>query len=333
MSPENYELFNRQYELVVRDPSEILTIRHLDLQAKILKTSTAKPSEAEITILNPTREHKEFLRRSNLNVSLSAGFGDNIGQIFKGSNEYTPTKKEPTDWLITLNCRDGAINYSTINISKSFKKGTPLQQVIKAVIKELKLPPAMQDGLDKINELAEGTIQTELLKRKYDKQQQAKKNGRKKGKKDLTFEEFQAKENAKAKARQQNADQVKLLKSEAFVGAGFQELDVICKTYGLKWTITDQVLHVMPAGAPVHGEIILLNRRSGLLGSPEPQEDGAMKVKSLLRHEFNPNVLVFIESRDWNAPFLIKTVEHNLDTMGGGESWYSELECNPYDAS
>jgi hypothetical protein len=333
MSLEKYELYDRQYELVIKDAAEALTIRHLDLQAKIKKTSTSKPSEAEITILNMTKAHKEFVRRAGLNVMLSAGFGDNIGQIFKGSNEYTPTKKEPTDWLCSLNARDGAINYSTINFSMSFKKGTPIQNVIKAFIKKLKLPPAMQDGLDKINELAEGTIKLDQLKRKYDKQQQSKKNGRKKNKKDQTFEEFQAKETAKAKDRQQNADQVKLLKAEAYVDAGFEELDVLCRAYGLKYTVTDQVLHIMPAGAPVSSEIILLNWRSGLLGSPEPQEDGAMKIRSLLRHEYNPNVLVFVESRDWNAPFLIKTVEHNLDTMGAGESWYSDLECIPYDAS
>ncbi len=327
---EKYELYNRQYELVIKDAKEALTIRHLDLQAKIKKTSTSKPNEAEITILNMNKAHQEFVRRAGLNVTLLAGFGDNIGQIFKGSNEYTPTKKEPTDWLYTLNARDGAINYSTINVSMPFKKGTPIQTVIKAFIKKLKLPPAMQDGLDKINELAEGAIKLDQLKRKYDRQQQAKRIGRKRGKKDQTYEEFIAEETAKNKARQQNADVVKTKKSKVYVGAGFKELDLICATYGLKCDITDQTIHIMPLGAPVTSEIILLNRRSGLLGSPEPQEDGAMKIRSLLRHEFNPNVLVFVESRDWNAPFLIKTVEHNLDTMGGGESWYSDLECNPY---
>lgn len=334
-SLHKYELYDRQYELRIRDTEEELIIRHLDLKGKIKKTSDSTPNEAEITVLNMTPAHKEFVRRKHLNLTLAAGFNDNIGDLFKGSTEYTPTQKDPTDWLITMKARDGAINYSGINISKSFKKGTPVEKMIKAIIKEMKLPPAMQNGLDKINELAEGAIKTQQLQLKYERQiakaKAAKNRGRKRNTKDMTFEEFQAKELASQGARKANADQVKTLKTEVLKNAAVEELNAICRTYGLKWQITDQTISVVPAGSPITNEIILLNYRSGLLGSPEPQEDGSMKIRSLLRFEYNPNVLVFVESRDHQGAYLIKTVEHDLDTMGTGDSWISELECNSYD--
>lgn len=295
-------------------------------------TSDTKPNEAEISIYNLKPEHKAFVRQRNLKVELSAGYGENIGLIFRGSIEFAPSQQDDLDWVTTLIARDGAINYRSINVSKSFKKGAPLDQVIRALINALKLPAPMVNGLHTINELSEGTIRYNKLNLKYDRYWQEMNrpsHSATRTAKVMSREEFMAKEREQDAANAKNAAEVKLMKGEVLMGAAHKQLDLICRSYGLDWNITNQTINVFPKGGIITAETILISAGSGMVGSPEPQEDGSIKVRTLLRHEIEPAYAIAIAGKEAEGDFRVKTVEHELDTMSAGEHWITGLECTP----
>lgn len=79
----------------------------------------------------------------------------------------------------------------------------------------------------------------------------------------------------------------------------------------------------MPKSSYTNDIATLLDKESGLIGSPEKTDTG-YKAKSLLRSGINPNTYVEIKSRKINGFFIAKKVEYEGDTRG--TNWYTNLE-------
>jgi hypothetical protein len=100
------------------------------------------------------------------------------------------------------------------------------------------------------------------------------------------------------------------------------QLDAICRTRNLRWSIQDGALVVFPIGGHVGGEAVLLSPEHGLIGSPEKTEKG-WKVRSLMQGQIYPGQPVQIRSREVDGLFLAEAVEHSGDTSGG--DWFSDI--------
>ena len=111
------------------------------------------------------------------------------------------------------------------------------------------------------------------------------------------------------------------------------EFDTLTRSVGLEFSIQDGEIQLLADGEPRSTNPIELSAKSGLVGSPEhgsPEKKGGpsvLKVKSLLRAEFQPGQPVRIEAEHVKGAYKIMTVRHTGDTFGG--EWYSELECLP----
>ncbi len=124
------------------------------------------------------------------------------------------------------------------------------------------------------------------------------------------------------------------------------------ETSGTTWSIQDGKLQIVPLTSVLPNQAVLLNSKTGLVGTPE-QAEGGITVKCLLNPMLKIAGKVKIAEADVstaklpdtskdapaNKPAAISadgiyrllTVEHGGDTRGN--DWYSDLVCLDVDAS
>jgi hypothetical protein len=112
---------------------------------------------------------------------------------------------------------------------------------------------------------------------------------------------------------------------ETFSGQLVRELDRIAKTAGVEWSIQDGVLQVTPLGQPTDEQSILLSAATGLVGSPEAGEKGAIKATSLLQPGIRPGRLLQLDAVNLRGAFRVESVEHTGDNFA--QPWYSVATC------
>lgn len=123
------------------------------------------------------------------------------------------------------------------------------------------------------------------------------------------------------------------LRGQAISGSAAKVLDKLSEDYGFDWSIQDGEIITLPVGEPLDsGDIILINSRTGMIGSPAITEIGA-DATMLMNGKLVPNGLFQIESisadlqfqdlffreiRRTNAEGLYRaqTVTHTGDTHG-----------------
>lgn len=121
----------------------------------------------------------------------------------------------------------------------------------------------------------------------------------------------------------------------SFTGKAKDCMDRVIKSSGLTWHIEKGQIVIIPNDKHTTDEIILLDKTSGLIGSPEkvidsgtnfinPGDYDGWNVKSLLRPEINPGRRVKIVSRTANTIMTVRTIEHKGDSWGG--DWFTNIE-------
>ena len=225
------------------------------------------------------------------------------------------------DWISKLTAKDGGIQARNAFINVSFKKGTPQEQVLEKLIQQLTKTPEIEARFATINKASRGKLDLVGFVPKSTKKPDTKRSKQPKTPPPVSQQE--AKLLKQKQVQREKAEKKKLEKGLIIRGAATEKLNIYCASYGLKAYWTDQTLSVIPLDAALEDELIQLDYGSGLLGQPERIETG-WKLTSLLRHEFNPGHLVYVESDFLVGNFLISTVEHEGDTMS--DLWQSTLE-------
>ena len=111
----------------------------------------------------------------------------------------------------------------------------------------------------------------------------------------------------------------------SFSGRCRDALDALLTPRGVRWyPVGGNVLFGTNNGTPFAGDF-LLSQASGLIGSPARTEDGGMKAKMVLNPEIELGQRIFLESRQLEGVFIVKTVLHQGDTWGG--DWATEIEA------
>lgn len=110
-------------------------------------------------------------------------------------------------------------------------------------------------------------------------------------------------------------------------GGAVNTLDKEMRNLGYQLSIQDGQLQALAATETTNEQAMLLSPTSGLIGSPEPGDDGVMRVKSLLQPGARPGRKTKVESRAVDGFYRIEKVRHYGDTRG--QDWYSDLELKP----
>lgn len=114
-------------------------------------------------------------------------------------------------------------------------------------------------------------------------------------------------------------------KGRQLSGPARLQLESLCRSRKLRWSIQDGTLQILPVGGSRNTSPILIDPSSGLVGSPEKTEKGGLQLTTLLRGSLNPGDLIRVESRAINGNYVVEKVEHEGDTTG--QPWYSHLLC------
>lgn len=110
-------------------------------------------------------------------------------------------------------------------------------------------------------------------------------------------------------------------------GKAHLEFDKIMKAAGLGWSIQDGALQLLGPTDTIGGTQLLLKPGTGLIGSPQAGDKGAIKVRSLLMPDLLPGKPVRIEAQQVSGNFRIDKAVFVGDTHG--PDWYSDLELRP----
>lgn len=112
------------------------------------------------------------------------------------------------------------------------------------------------------------------------------------------------------------------------------ELEQLCRSCGLEYSIQNGALQVLPRGRPLQGTAIVLNSDSGLIGSPKKERDDRQRplltAVCMMIPDVNPGRLVQIQSEDVSGQFRIESTVHKGDTAGS--DWTIELTMRGADA-
>lgn len=94
-------------------------------------------------------------------------------------------------------------------------------------------------------------------------------------------------------------------------------MDTLTQPNGLEWSIQDDALQVIPVGGTTSENPILLNKDTGLIGSPKKGEKGKIEFTSLIQPGLKPGRKVQIQSDVLSGFFKIRKVIHDGDSQRG----------------
>jgi hypothetical protein len=111
-------------------------------------------------------------------------------------------------------------------------------------------------------------------------------------------------------------------------GSAFREMNAICKSLNLDWSIQNGKLQILSRGKTLDGQAIKLTKDTGLIGSPTVDNDGVLTAVMLLAPDVFPGRKLVLESQRLKGQYRIESCEYSGDTHG--QEWYSKLEAKRY---
>lgn len=108
-------------------------------------------------------------------------------------------------------------------------------------------------------------------------------------------------------------------------GDAVSQLDRVCRSCGLEWSIQDNQLQLLDRGKSLAEDGIILGPGSGLLESPELGKGGVVRCKALMIPGLYPGRRVELHTEHVQGVYRIETTHHK----GGfdeGDEWGAELE-------
>ena len=109
-------------------------------------------------------------------------------------------------------------------------------------------------------------------------------------------------------------------------GSVSDQMTSLLDSMGLEWSVQNGNLQVLEKGAALDRTAVVLNKSTGLVGSPEVGSDGVLKCTSLLQAEIYPGRKIKVESRSVpGSLFVVGKAKYTGDTSG--QPWYVEVEA------
>lgn len=118
----------------------------LSISFNVEKSGKSEPNKAKIEIRNLSRDTEADLlkrfkeqraQRTPVVCELSAGYGDDIGIIFRGDIRSLTPRVDGTERVMGVIASDGAHAYKTARVSRSFAAGTTVETAIRACVDAL----------------------------------------------------------------------------------------------------------------------------------------------------------------------------------------------------
>lgn len=133
---------------------------------------------------------------------------------------------------------------------------------------------------------------------------------------------------------------LKYLSGFMFSGGAKDALDVVLAKQNLTWSIQDNQLQILPRGKSTTEEVVILNPKTGLIGSPfttkvlnsdllkkkdKKEAENGIQFTSLLNPLLKPGRVVSLEAKLVQGLYRVEKVTHNGDTHG--TNFFTECEA------
>jgi len=138
--------FNRGYKCIISNPSTLrsITISDLTCNFDIKKGIGAGLNNATLKFYNLSAYTRDsvakdrFDQTTKIDVNFQVGHNDNLSTCFSGSILEASSRREGTDYVTEIQCRDGGALVDTTYISESLQQITEIE-VARLLIKKLGL--------------------------------------------------------------------------------------------------------------------------------------------------------------------------------------------------
>lgn len=125
--------------------SLLVTVDDIDLSGfdaafQVTRTLKASPNTCELRVYNLGKALRRELAtkvKDGLFVSIAAGFGNRLCQIYRGDLRDAFSVREDTGWLTTISSGDGEKARRNARIRRAFPRGTKVDVVLRALTESL----------------------------------------------------------------------------------------------------------------------------------------------------------------------------------------------------
>lgn len=286
-------LFNRELSILI-DTSK-LNIKSsrgevsptLKAMFKVERNLSSDPNKGEVVLNNLsdlTRSKLSKLTDDN-QLIIEAGYGGiptfpaapSTAQIFQGNIDSVTHQKSNVEWVTKIQSADGGRQIRKSRVIKTWRRGTPLKQIILDLAKSTKL------NLGNLGK----QLNSNLIVN------------------DTT-----------AALRPLDVSQEKINTGVVAAGNAFSEFRKYVKAAGFGVSIQDGQIQLLRDIETVDDLPTNLTFNTGLIGSPELGEKGIVKARSLLQPRLIPGKKLFLQSKEFDGLFKILKVIHSGDTWG-----------------
>ncbi|WBF77559.1 hypothetical protein A73_131 [Escherichia phage A73] len=122
---------------------EAYEIKDLHITFQLKKDNSKEPNKGYVSVFNLSDDVVNYLsinQRESLAVLLKAGYNGDEKLIFSGTIEFVEDTFSEETRETKFIFGDGTLNLTTATTSRSYRKGTPVNQVLNDLISDLKLP-------------------------------------------------------------------------------------------------------------------------------------------------------------------------------------------------
>lgn len=289
----NYTLFKRYINIVVTpENGDPVVLTGLDAEFNVEKSIRSEPNKCELKIYNLSESNRSALKsHKRVKVDISAGYYGTLNS----QNDIASLEK---NFLIFHG--DATVIYST-------KNGPDWITTI-----------ATSDGLNAIQEsrlnqsYKAGKVVKDITKDLVGK---------------LLENTSQAVENVMAGESFQEGFDDAINHTYVSQGEVYKQLQSMFKKRDRSGFFLDGTFYVLKPTQYLGQTPINLETETGMVGSPEATNEGYIRVRSLIRPEFNPGYRVQLNSRDFKGIYRIERLTYNGSTFGN--DWYAEIEAKP----
>lgn len=110
-------------------------------------------------------------------------------------------------------------------------------------------------------------------------------------------------------------------------GKADKVLDSVVRSMGYFYSIQGGQLMLFGPDDFNGSTAVVISKETGMVGSPEPGDDGFVNVRTLIQPNLLPAYRVKVVSENANGFYRIERVDYSGDTWGN--DWYADLECSP----
>ncbi len=134
--------FNRSAKVQISIGStKLVEIQNLRIAFKTSASLSSSGGEGDISIWNVNKTTRGIIEESKQDktikrITLFAGYGSSLSLIYSGNLTDRTFKKEATDGILQLLCKDGQ-NQKSLTINKNYGPGTGLRDIVRDLMKTI----------------------------------------------------------------------------------------------------------------------------------------------------------------------------------------------------